>query len=356
MNSKTALKQPDTDKLESNCISSYSTQNISSVLNYYWQNTNQNYLISGIYFDTLTNMLGCDSIVTLNLTITEPTITYEFIEPLCTNSPLFFEYTGTPANSVEWDFIFGGSIIGQNGTSGYLSNVPVGTFDFSLTLNFNGVDTIIFYEDAFTVNNINSVSVSHSTCQSYEWNDSIYTTSGNYSAIFTNQYGCDSIVYLDLTIHNNPIMFVSNNGNGNLTASTSTYYQWFDCITNSPISGANSQVFLIPVNGEYAVIGTSAFGCSDTSNCILIDDLSTFEHNSLKVQIYPNPSNGEFLIKAKTTLREVNVYSQTGTFVRTIKVEESDTTEININGLQTGVYLLELVNDTEKSWKKVIVN
>jgi hypothetical protein len=37
-------------------------------------------------------------------------------------------------------------------------------------------------------------------------------------------------------------------------------------------------------------------------------------------------------------------------------VEESDTTEININGLQTGVYLLELVNDTEKSWKKVIVN
>lgn len=73
-------------------------------------------------------------------------------------------------------------------------------------------------------------------------------------------------------------------------------------------------------------------------------------------QIYPNPSNGEFLIKAKTTLREVNVYSQTGTFVRTIKVEESDTTEININGLQTGVYLLELVNDTEKSWKKVIVN
>jgi hypothetical protein len=73
-------------------------------------------------------------------------------------------------------------------------------------------------------------------------------------------------------------------------------------------------------------------------------------------QIYPNPSNGEFLIKAKTALRQVNVYSQSGAFVKTIIVEETDATKITIKGLQTGVYLLELVNDTEKSWKKVIVN
>ena len=73
-------------------------------------------------------------------------------------------------------------------------------------------------------------------------------------------------------------------------------------------------------------------------------------------QIYPNPSNGEFLIKAKTTLSQVNIYSQTGAFVKTVKVEESsDATEINVKGLQTGVYLLELVNATEKSWKKIIV-
>ena len=73
-------------------------------------------------------------------------------------------------------------------------------------------------------------------------------------------------------------------------------------------------------------------------------------------QVYPNPSNGEFLIKAKTTLSQVNIYSQTGAFVKTVIVEESsDATEINVKGLQTGVYLLELVNATEKSWKKIIV-
>ena len=72
--------------------------------------------------------------------------------------------------------------------------------------------------------------------------------------------------------------------------------------------------------------------------------------------IFPNPSNGAFLIKTKTTLEKINVYSQTGSLVKTIQVNDiSENVEININGLQTGIYLLELVNATEKSWKKVIV-
>ena len=50
------------------------------------------------------------------------------------------------------------------------------------------------------------------------------------------------------------------------------------------------------------------------------------------------------------------MYSQVGALVKTIEVNDaSDAVEVNVSGLQTGVYLLELVNATEKSWKKVIV-
>lgn len=74
-------------------------------------------------------------------------------------------------------------------------------------------------------------------------------------------------------------------------------------------------------------------------------------------QIYPNPSNGDFLVKTKTVLEKINIYSQTGSFVKTIEVnDDSDTVEVNVIGLQTGVYLLELVNNNEKTWKKVIIN
>jgi hypothetical protein len=73
-------------------------------------------------------------------------------------------------------------------------------------------------------------------------------------------------------------------------------------------------------------------------------------------QVYPNPSNGNFNVKTKTTLNKINVYSQVGALVKTIEVNDaSDAVEVNVSGLQTGVYLLELVNATEKSWKKVIV-
>ena len=72
-------------------------------------------------------------------------------------------------------------------------------------------------------------------------------------------------------------------------------------------------------------------------------------------QIYPNPSNGAFLIKTKTSLEKVNIYSQTGAFVKTIDVKDGLDTEVNVTGLPTGIYLLELINATNKGWKKVIV-
>ena len=73
-------------------------------------------------------------------------------------------------------------------------------------------------------------------------------------------------------------------------------------------------------------------------------------------QVYPNPSKGSFTIKAKISLEKINIYTQTGAFVKTIKAESgNDSTEVNVTGLQKGVYLMEIVNATEKSWKKIIV-
>lgn len=72
-------------------------------------------------------------------------------------------------------------------------------------------------------------------------------------------------------------------------------------------------------------------------------------------QIYPNPTTGDFAVQSKTTLTQVNIYTQTGAFVKTITVDDADSAAVTVKGLSTGVYLLELVNDTDKAWKKVIV-
>lgn len=84
-----------------------------------------------------------------------------------------------------------------------------------------------------------------------------------------------------------------------------------------------------------------------------VDD---FTLNATK--IYPNPSKGIFTIESKTTLDKINVYSQTGVLVKTIDVADNSVGnfEVNLQSFQTGVYLLELQNATEKTWKKILID
>jgi Secretion system C-terminal sorting domain len=71
--------------------------------------------------------------------------------------------------------------------------------------------------------------------------------------------------------------------------------------------------------------------------------------------VYPNPTRGNFTVTTKTALNEINIYSHTGSFVKSMKINEISKANVAVDGLQAGVYLLELKNDTDKSWKKIIV-
>ncbi len=113
----------------------------------------------------------------------------------------------------------------------------------------------------------------------------------------------------------------------------------------------------------WARMGSATFGLAyhgATNRGVLLNTPLTVlgvEDFSLNAtQIFPNPSNGIFKVITKTFLNKINVYSQTGAFIKTIDVNSKDNqNEVNVVGLTTGIYLLELQNETEKSWKKVII-
>lgn len=72
--------------------------------------------------------------------------------------------------------------------------------------------------------------------------------------------------------------------------------------------------------------------------------------------IYPIPSSDLFFIKAKTNLTKVTLYNQVGALLKTMEVTNNlKEIELKLNGIQAGVYFIELQNETEKSWKKVVV-
>lgn len=84
--------------------------------------------------------------------------------------------------------------------------------------------------------------------------------------------------------------------------------------------------------------------------------LSINEFSLKAATIYPNPSNGSFSIETNTSLDKINVYSQTGSLVKTIELlDQSNKIDLNLNNFQKGIYLIELQNETEKTWKKIII-
>ena len=118
----------------------------------------------------------------------------------------------------------------------------------------------------------------------------------------------------------------------------------------------NSSIDIIYNQGTSTALAYHGGG-SERGNLVLTRTALGVEDFSLNAtQIYPNPSNGDFMIKTKTGLDKINVYSQVGAFVKTIMVNNSDAVEVTINGLSSGVYLLELLNANDKSWKKIIVD
>lgn len=76
-----------------------------------------------------------------------------------------------------------------------------------------------------------------------------------------------------------------------------------------------------------------------------------------EILVYPNPTSGELYIKTKTNLSKINVYNQIGALVKTILIKDnSNEVKVNVNDLPKALYLFELQNDSEKTWKKILVN
>lgn len=206
--------------------------------------------IDGVIFNSsnnsavhvLTNASGCDSTVTLNLTITNST-------------------TGTDTQSAcdTYTWIDGVTYNSSNNSATHILTNSVGcdsivTLDLNITYSNTGTDM-------------------QTACDTYTWIDGVTYNSSNNSAthVLTNASGCDSTVTLDLTINESPnILIVSQiddecgECSGELTVTTpnvgtGTIYD----LSPSPDPNTTG-VFDSLCSGSYTLTATSAEGCVST--------------------------------------------------------------------------------------------
>jgi gliding motility-associated-like protein len=175
---------------------------------------------SGTYTDTLTSVAGCDSIVTLELTVT-PALSDTIQVSIC---------NGTTYN-------FNGVSLANSGT--YTSFVSTAA----------GCDSLVVLE--LTVNPVPSVTIQETICEgkTFPFNGSVLSTAGTYADTLTSYLGCDSIVMLELTVS---------------PALTET-------ITDTICEGStlNFNGILVGVTGTYIFSLSNASGCDSTVTLVL---------------------------------------------------------------------------------------
>jgi hypothetical protein len=147
----------------------------------------------------------------------------------------------------------------------------------------------------------------------------------------------------------------------NLLGTAGTTYRWF---FNDPYSGSDDSAQVSNCSHTYTKASTyypfviaKAGNCVDTGYCapIQVNPLSTKGIKSTTFQVYPNPVNQGILhIDAQQTIQTIHVMTMQGQIVLE-QSPKSLITELNLESLPTGNYLVKTQFNDHSNTQKIIV-
>jgi hypothetical protein len=279
---------------------------------------------------TLTNAAGCDSVVTLDLTINSSNTGTDVI---------------TACDSYTW--IDGNTYTASNNTVTY-----------TLT-NAAGCDSVVTLD--LTINSSNTGTDVITACDSYTWIDGNTYTASNDSAtyVLNNVNGCDSVVTLDLTIESIDAS-VTLSGLTIYALPGYDFYQWYECTSNGFVlmSNETNDSISITVNGDYAVMIDNN-NCSDTSDCVTVNNIGLRENTQGTFRLYPNPTQGIVKVERNNSSSPSSIYQLQLVDSHGKVIQESNVNfqdgfiVINLDDYPAGMYQITLTNQHEVFHDKV---
>lgn len=204
----------------------------------------------------------------------------------CVNNLVQFTNQSIPVNATyEWDFGDGSPI--STALDPSHTYIAAGTYDVTLTVDFNGCVSISTQTVTIFPNPIINAGLDVSVCQgnsitlsasgglNYVWNDPIVinnvpfipTANGSYTVTGTDINGCEATDQVNLTltsivINGGPDVTICENETVTLSGSGGNAYIWNLGVVNTvPFSPINTQT--------YTVTGTDANGCSGTDQVLI---------------------------------------------------------------------------------------
>ena len=258
---------------------------------------------AGSYTQTLQTVNGCDSIVTLTL-IVNPVASTTLSAAICEGSA----YTENGFNASE-----------------------AGTYTQNLQ-TVNGCDSIVTLN--LTINPVADTTIAAAICEGeiYYENGFMASREGTHTQILQTENGCDSVVTLNLTVYPAYQM-----GIGAVIHEGETYEEYgFD----------------VNEEGTYTQILQTVNGCDSiiTLNVVL-SSLDEVEANDIKVNVYPNPANSYTVLEVHGLKEETSIYlfDIQGRKIKEYSMKAGqEILRIDLGDLPKGVYTIMLGNTTKK--------
>jgi hypothetical protein len=274
--------------------------------------------------DTLSTVNGCDSTISLQLTI-NPTQTNILNETICNNQ------TYTAANIVH------------DTTGTYIYNLQTWQgCDSMLTLNL-------------TVSPISTFNIDTSICSGETFTG--YNTTGVYTDIFTAFNGCDSLRIINLTVFPLPNPTITLVNTLTLESNLAVNYQWF--FNGMVLTDSTNQRITPSQSGDYSVAIIDNNGCSAVSNTFNFTVVNTNSiHNNTQINILPNPNKGFFNLEIKDLPFgewQVEIYNINGQIIQTSNIilsNSSTSLPIQLNDATNGIYWLRMTNDKMEQFSR----
>lgn len=188
-----------------------------------------------------------------------------------------------------------------------------------------------------------------------------WTVSGEYERIFKDIYGSDSIVTVLLTVNPAFQPEVIVKGDTLIAAGSFNSYLWY--ANGNLISITNTNTFIATENGDYQLVVTDEYGCSQTSEIVslVITGNDMFTEEAFEYLVYPNPTDEFFVVKIGTNTNErvsfkfINPVGQIleARIVHSKEIQGEE--RFQVGHLTRGVYILIISYGSHQAMEKIVI-
>ncbi len=286
---------------------------------------------------TLQTVNGCDSVIVLNLTLNQ-TYLQTTSATVCVGSDYVFP---------DGDTLFG---------------VTASLTDTSFLQTGLGCDSIIVVD--LTVTQTLFASVADTICpgDGYTLPDGVELTNiladVNDTILLVSSSGCDSVVYVTVTVSPLPSVVLTANGADLTATGDNGNVEWY---LDGNALGATDSTYTATVSGAYSVLATNADGCtafSDTVNVIVIGVLETEALSQVNAYLDPatNQLNVNIELQQHAAVGLV-LFDMAGKQLVSAQVNAAagkTTQQLDMANLTAGLYLLQINLEGQTRTIKVV--